>query len=99
MSTVLAADNSFIVAITENYDLPNTGSTINDLTDELDTIVAEIPEVVKYQDAVKSMEGHLIIKMKDDVDYSIDIDGNLVVLHEKAGQYSIDQMGNLVYSF
>lgn len=99
MSTVLYADNSFVVDVKHNYDLPDTSLSIENLTEELDTLRAEIPEIVKYQDAVKSMEGQLMIKVKDDVDFAIDIDGNLVVLHENAGKYFIDQMGNLIYSF
>lgn len=99
MSTVLVADNSFIVDINHSYDLPDSSATLENLTDEIDTIKVEIPEIVKFQDAVKSMEGHLLIKLKDDVNFSIDIDGNLVILHELSEKYFIDQMGNLIYSF
>lgn len=99
MSTVMHSDNSFVVSVKHNYDLPDTSLNIENLTEELDTLKVEIPEVVKYQDAVKSMEGHLIIKTKDDTDFSIDIDGSLVILHENAEKYFIDQMGNLIYSF
>lgn len=98
-SEVLDADSSMSIKIDDAYDLPDTTSPISDLTDELDTISAELPEIVKYQNGVKALEGELIISKKDDVDFSIDIDGNLVVLHQNADKYSIDTNGDLIYTF